>query len=586
MSATHVQVVKWSFPAFALIIGLLWYKRRRVDRADPGGTSDSDCSDRTLVDCGKETVLSKTSSNLYDSDIHIEESYLLNSSCCKSTEEIVCSPRKRSESLDIPQRKPGSQTAFTRSKTSSQEEEAWYNYVDNTTSSKMDIKLGSNPKTSNFETIARSRSSSSLENAMDSNGKVLKIFENVDEEEEQKVASSKDNLLEYVAKDEEHETNNECNYGKSEEQPDTTTPSKDCSKSPAQALSERDSAMHSPVSGVLEGSVTDEARSEGSADSGKGGSIKDHLKESMIPKTYEFNIPHKLVGRLIGARHCFLQSIQAKANVNIYLNYHPSSLDLQLCRITGSSEGIKVALEMIRQRFPENKFPQMTLEQILPFNDWLTELMQLSLVGGVNNDVVVCHIVKPNHFFVQLPTHPTYPYLWTLVDNMTKLYNTTDSPSVPEELTKGMLLVANWQNRWVRAYVEKPDPNGERHLVRLVDHGGYWYFSSVEMKKIRSDYLTLPFQAIEVFLANVQPTNGKWNQDAYDVVFHLCCGTVGQAQIGGYINTSTYINLYLNIQKYGVISLADELIVRKLAYPTPLECIVPEEGITVPYTTI
>ncbi|XP_076649035.1 A-kinase anchor protein spoonbill [Halictus rubicundus] len=569
MSATHVQVVKWSFPAVALIIGLFWYKCRRADRADPGGTPDSDCSDRTLVDCRKETVSSKSNSNFYDSDIHIEESYTLNSSC-KSTEETACSPRKRSESLDIPQRKPGTQTAFIRSKTSSQE-------------TKTDIQLGSNPKTNNFETIARSRSSSSLENAMDV--KVMKIFENVAEEEEQKVASEEDNSLEYVSKDEEHETNNECSYHQSEEQSDTT-PSKECSKSPAQALSERDSAMHSPVSGVLEGSVTDEARSEGSADSGKGGSIKDHLKESMMPQTYQFNVPQNLVGRLIGVHRSFLQSIQMEANVNIYVDYHPSSMNLKLCRITGSSEGIKVALEMIRQKFPENKYPELTLEQILPFNDWLTEFMQLSLVGGVNNDVVICHIVKPNRFFVQLPTHPTYPYLWTLVDSMTKLYNTTDSPSVPEELTKGMLLVANWQNRWVRACIENPDPNGERHLVRLVDHGGYWYFSSVEMKKIRSDYLTLPFQAIEVFLANVQPTNGKWSQDAYDVVFHLCCGTIGQAQIGGYINSSTYVNLYLNIPKYGVISLADELIVRKLAYATPLECIVPEEGITVSYTTV
>lgn len=72
-----------------------------------------------------------------------------------------------------------------------------------------------------------------------------------------------------------------------------------------------------------------------------------------------------------------------------------------------------------------------------------------------------------------------------------------------------MILVAKWYNRWVRVYVEQPDPLGERHVVRLVDHGGYWFISSVDMKKIRSDYLTLPFQAIEIFLANVQPKNGK-----------------------------------------------------------------------------
>ncbi|XP_078045998.1 A-kinase anchor protein spoonbill [Augochlora pura] len=575
MSATHVQVVKWSFPAFALIIGLLWYKRRRVDKGDPGEFSNSDRRDRTLIDCREETTTSKTNSNLYDPDIRTNESYTL-SSCSKPTEEIVCSPRKRSESLDIPQRKPG--THSSRSKTSSKDEEAWYNYTDNTTSSKMDIQLGSNPRTSNFETIARSRNVSSLESAIESNNKVMKIFANVAEEEERK-----DNSLKHIDQEEVQKVNDECSYHpKKEEQLDATL-SKDCAKNPTQVLCDRDSANHSPISGVLEGSVTDEARSEGSTDSGKGGSIKDHLKDG--PTTYEFNIPQRLVGKLLGVRRSFLQSIQMKANVHMDLRCHPSSRDLKLCQISGSSEGIKIALDMIRQRFPENRYPDVNLQQVLPFNVWLTELMQLSLVGGVNNDVIICHIVKPNHLFVQLPTHPTYPYLWTLVDNMTKLYNTTDSPPAPKELNKGMILVANWQNKWVRVYVEKPDPNGERHLVRLVDHGGYWYFSDVEMKKIRSDYLTLPFQAIEVLL-NVEPTNGEWCQEAFDVVLHMCSGAVVQAQIEGYVNNSTYVNLYLNIQKYGVVSLADELIVRELAYPVALECIVPDESVSVSYNTL
>lgn len=82
-----------------------------------------------------------------------------------------------------------------------------------------------------------------------------------------------------------------------------------------------------------------------------------------------------------------------------------------------------------------------------------------------------------------------------------------------------MILVTKWYNKWVRVYLERPDPNGERHLVRLVDHGGYWYFSNSEMKKIRSDYLTLPFQAIEIFLANVQPRNGKYVPLKFSHVF-------------------------------------------------------------------
>lgn len=264
MSATHIQVVKWSFPAFALIIGLLWYKRRRVDRTDPGGISNPDCSNESPANYNKEAVTTKSCLNLYDSSVKIDESFSQNSSS-QLTEEIVCSPRKRSESLDIPQRKNGSQATSTRSRTP-EDVQAWY--LD-TPSHKMDIQLGSNPKISNFDMVAKSRSASSLDSTADSSGKVLKIFENVTEEEELQEAISKNNSSEIVDKIDENDTSNENDYIPSKESP-VTTPTKDSVKTQSQALSERDSANHSPVSGVLEGSVTDEARSEGSTDSGKG----------------------------------------------------------------------------------------------------------------------------------------------------------------------------------------------------------------------------------------------------------------------------------------------------------------------------
>lgn len=581
MSATHFQVMKWTFPAFALIIGLVWYKRRKIDRADPGGINYPDESEESFVN-EREAVASKSSGNFYDSGIQFDESFSLNSSG-RPIEEVASTPRKRSESLDIPLRKNSSQCISAHSRTPAKDDQAWYSYMD-TPSNKIDIQLGSNPKSSNFDMIARSKGSSSLENTIDSSGKMLKIFENVAEEEEQKTSCEANSQEIAPTTDENNDTNNECNYHPRDE-PSVTTELEDA-KIPAQALSERDSANHSPVSGVLEGSVTDEARSEGSTDSGKGGSIKGHTKDSTIPVTYEFGIPQNLVGKLIGRHGCFLQSIRMKADVHIGVKRYPAWKDQKICVIEGSSEGINIALELIRQKFPEKKYPQVTLEQILPLKipeqvPWVTELMQLSLIEGVNNDILVCHIVKPNRYFVQLPTHPTYPSLRILDNNMTQLYNTTESPPAPNELSKGMILVAKWYNKWVRVYIEQPDPHGERHLVRLVDHGGYWFFSTAEMKKIRSDYLTLPFQAIEIFLANVQPKNGEWNQEAYEVVAQMCCGIVGQAQIEGYINTNTYVNLYLNIHKHGVISLADELVARGFAEAAALECISTEEDISV-----
>lgn len=163
---------------------------------------------------------------------------------------------------------------------------------------------------------------------------------------------------------------------------------------------------------------------------------------------YEFSVPQNLVGKLIGRYGSFLQSIRVKAEVRIVVKRHPTLRTQKVCAIEGCNDGINIALDMIRQKFPEKKYPQVTLEQISPYQmpeeiPLVTELMQLSLVEGVNNDIVVCHIVKPNRFFVQLPTHPTYPFLRILDDNMTQLYNTTESPPVPDELSSTFILRYN-----------------------------------------------------------------------------------------------------------------------------------------------
>lgn len=224
---------------------------------------------------------------------------------------------------------------------------------------------------------------------------------------------------------------------------------------------------------------------------------------------------------------------------------------MRLCIIEGLPENIATALDLIRQKFPKKAYPGFTLEQVNIRTSpeeitWVPELMQLQLVENLNNDVMVCHILQPNRLFIQLITHPTYPSLKLLDYNLTQFYSTVESPHVPDQLTRkclhsyihstiypfnlllstlirfyflytlisflfigGMIVVARWCNKWVRAYVEEPDVDGLQHLLRLLDHGGFWKFSNAELRQIRSEFLTLPFQTLEVNLAYVRPINGK-----------------------------------------------------------------------------
>lgn len=44
-------------------------------------------------------------------------------------------------------------------------------------------------------------------------------------------------------------------------------------------------------------------------------------------------------------------------------------------------------------------------------------------------------------------------------------------------------------------------------VVKLVDFGGYLTVDNDQLKQIRSDFMTLPFQATEAKLAFVKPAN-------------------------------------------------------------------------------
>lgn len=76
---------------------------------------------------------------------------------------------------------------------------------------------------------------------------------------------------------------------------------------------------------------------------------------------------------------------------------------------------------------------------------------------------------------------------------------------------EGDYVAVNWNEKWVRGYIEKLDPSGEKNIVRLVDHGGYWVLNNSQFKPLMMDYLSnLPFQAIEIFIANIHPKNGNY----------------------------------------------------------------------------
>ena len=62
---------------------------------------------------------------------------------------------------------------------------------------------------------------------------------------------------------------------------------------------------------------------------------------------------------------------------------------------------------------------------------------------------------------------------------------------------------------WYRAQVVSVDAESEKCDIKFVDYGGYMAIDCCMLRQIRSDFMTLPFQAAECHLANVVPVGGK-----------------------------------------------------------------------------
>lgn len=228
-----------SVPAVALVVALFWYKRHRIDRDelqwnDSGGTAKSSRVKKTISDDTKKV----------DSGVQKETNEDSSTNCCTRQEEPpTCVSRKVSESMDIPSKNSTSQSPFCSSQIRHMDE-----IICDTA-----VELGSNPNASYFEMIATS--CKSFNKNVD---KVTRIRQNI--------ANEKNQTLDCETQPFEQNGTDKCNYKEDGQQSEGHT-----INTQGQEVDERDSANHSPVSVVLDGSVTDEAESEGSnTDSGKG----------------------------------------------------------------------------------------------------------------------------------------------------------------------------------------------------------------------------------------------------------------------------------------------------------------------------
>ncbi|CAD5215642.1 unnamed protein product [Bursaphelenchus okinawaensis] len=302
--------------------------------------------------------------------------------------------------------------------------------------------------------------------------------------------------------------------------------------------------------------------SEGSADSGRatGGpncSPFEHHNDYEIYPVYEFEVPNTLVGLIIGVQGKTISELCNRAQVRMLIRPHHTLTRVethQICSIEGKRQNINKCLHMIRYRFPQNRFPDLNLKPVLPPTILDapkvvgSEPTALSLPVGVPCEVFVCSIVDSGHFFVQLPTHPTFSSLSTLDYYTMNIYsNLSGIPVLPKPCSPGVVCIAPTCSGWFRAITLHHNENDDTVLVRFADYGGFATLPRTELRQIRSDLTSLPMQAIECYLGYVQPSDGTvhWSKNAVDVFTKLCSSKIVHAELIGYHkdNNIPYVKL-------------------------------------------
>ncbi|XP_078598918.1 uncharacterized protein LOC144874536 isoform X2 [Branchiostoma floridae x Branchiostoma japonicum] len=247
---------------------------------------------------------------------------------------------------------------------------------------------------------------------------------------------------------------------------------------------------------------------------------------------WKINFPSDLCGRLIGKQGRNIKWMMERTGCNIYIRKSPDYM--QWCCLEGTQSEVDHALDIIGRKFPT---VDLSAVQDSPISD-SSDISQLQLTEGLN-DVIVCNIMDASHVFVQQHIHPTFPALATLDHCMAICYaDQTLVPGVPKPVDIGVICVAPspMLGAYCRAEVREVMEDTDSVVVKFCDYGGYYHVPRDVLRQIRSDFMTLPFQAVECYMANIAPLEGEesFSIEATGLVEELTQGMVTQVNVVGY----------------------------------------------------
>ncbi|KXJ83116.1 hypothetical protein RP20_CCG008727 [Aedes albopictus] len=261
------------------------------------------------------------------------------------------------------------------------------------------------------------------------------------------------------------------------------------------------------------------------------------MKEAsrQVTQTDEMLVPQSACGKILGRCGDELQEICRKSMAKVWIEGSRTLGDSRRIMITGTPKQISVAKSLIAnkvkedaelrksqehldiRREPRIRTPPSSITATPVPREVLPPTIEKLKSSSTSNqlEVFVSAVISPSRFYLQL-VGPQSSELDILVDTMTQYYNQQDNRDL-HQIRKpylGQIVAAefNADGKWYRAEVIAILPNefkpGEVVLdLFFVDYGDNQYIKPSDVYELRPDFLALRFQAIECFLAHVEPNN-------------------------------------------------------------------------------
>ncbi|XP_052654039.1 tudor and KH domain-containing protein isoform X1 [Harpia harpyja] len=201
-------------------------------------------------------------------------------------------------------------------------------------------------------------------------------------------------------------------------------------------------------------------------------------------------------------------------------------------------------------------------------------------------EVYVSAAENPSHFWIQIIGQRSLQ-LDKLTTEMRQYYRSSGHTAELSTVQAGDIVAAPYVDGsdWYRARVLGTLENGNFDLY-YVDFGDNGEAPCEALRALRSDFLSLPFQAIECSLAGILPAGAEWEEaalDAFDRLTHCAMWKPLLAKISSYVPSG--LSAWPNVRLYGLhhgenLDVGAELVRLGYAVPCPQE--EEEEGTRLP----